>query len=456
MSISAERLRQLWRTLGSVRLALFLFLILVLGCIVGTLVPQDLSEREVMARYGPTTARWLLAFQINDLYHSLGFQALLVALSVNLIACTLQRLPKTRALLRERGDFLDPAKLTKYSLHRVLDVPADFTMVRHASETVLGSAFGRLQHLHAPADALALVAEKGRWSRYMVYVVHMSVLWIFFGALMGSLFGFKGIMNVAEGETTQEVFVPKQRAMITLPFALRCDDFDVSFYENGMPKEFRSDVTVLEGDTPVLNASVRVNDPITYRGITFYQASYGALLKRARVAFTKADGGERFELDLPFGEAQPFGATDRTVQLVDFTDDFSGFGPALAIATWKENEQPSGTWILMNHPDFHGNQLQGYRVTVLASERGYYTGLQVKRDPGVPVVLSGFVVLIVGLLSTFYVSHRKLYLWAQRNNPGTTLVVAAWTNKKSLAFEREFQHLCDRLADTLQRRTQGK
>lgn len=455
MSATAGRFRQLWRLLGSVRLALFLFLILALGCLVGTLVPQGLSDREVMARYGPTTARWLLALCMTDLYHSLGFQALLVALSVNLIACTLQRFPKTRALLRDRDDFLDPAKLTKYKLHRVMEVPADFTKVRPTAETVLRSAFGHLQHLHAPADALALVAQKGRWSRYMVYVVHVSVLWIFLGALMGSLYGFKGIMNVAEGETTQEVFVPRQRTMIALPFAVRCNDFDVSFYENGTPKEFRSELTILEGDTPVFNASIRVNDPLTYHGITFYQASYGALLKRARVAFTKADGGKSFELDLPFGEAQPFGDTDRKVQLVDYTDDFSGFGPAMAIATWKEREQPSGTWILMNHPNFHGNQLLGYHVTVLASDHGYYSGLQVKRDPGVPVVLSGFVALLVGLLSTFYVSHRKLYLWAYRKNPGTTLVIAAWTNKKSLAFEREFQHLCDRLADTLHRPTKG-
>ncbi len=455
MKAFKETVHQLWRKLASVRLALFLFFILVVGCIVGTLVPQGLSEREIMARYGPEKARWLMALQITDLYHSVAFKALLVLLSVNLTACTLQRLPKTRALLRERDDFLDPAKLTKYSLHRVMEVPMDFSKVRSLSESVLSSTFGRLQHLHAPADSLALVAEKGRWSRYMVYVIHVSVLWIFFGAWTGSMYGFKGVLNLAEGETSQEVFVPRERAMIALPFQVRCDDFDVSFYENGMPKEFRSDVTILENGIPVLNTSIRVNDPISYHGVTFYQASYGALLKRARVAFTKSEEGERFELDLPFGEALPFGSTGRKIQLVDFTEDFSGFGPAVAMATWKEGEQPSGSWILLSHPDFHGNRLQGYQVSVLDSERGYYTGLQVKRDPGVPIVLSGFVALLVGLLCTFYVSHKKLYLWAHRNNPGTTLVAAAWTNKKSLAFEREFQHLCDRLADTLHRRTQG-
>jgi len=451
-----ERVLWLWKKLGSLRFALFLFLVLAVGCVIGTLVPQGLSEREVFSRYGPKMARWLSTLQITDLYHSLWFRALLILLGVNLIACTLQRLPKTMALLRDREEFLDPAKLTKHALHRVMDVPVELSRVRPLSEGVLRSAFGRVQHLHAPADTLALVAEKGRWSRYMVYVIHLSILWIFAGALAGSLYGFKGVMNVLEGETTNEVFLPRQRAMIALPFQVRCNDFDVSFYENGMPKEFRSDVTILENNAPVLEASIRVNDPITYRGVTLYQASYGAVLKKARVAFSKGEDSERFEMALAFGEAAPFGSTDRKVQLVDFTEDFSGFGPAVAIATWKDGEQPSGSWILMNHPDFHGNRIQGYHVSVLETERGYYTGLQVKRDPGVPVVLTGFVVLLVGLLTTFYVPHKKFYLWARKNNPGTTVVAAAWSNKKSLAFEKEFQHLCDRLADALDRRQEGK
>ncbi|MEJ5364170.1 MAG: cytochrome c biogenesis protein ResB [Desulfosoma sp.] len=451
-----ERVLWLWKKLGSLRFALFLFIILAVGCIIGTLVPQGLSEREIFSRYGPRTARWLVTLQITDLYHSLGFRALLVLLGVNLIACTLQRLPKTMALLRDRDEFLDPAKLTKYALHRVMDVPLEFSKVRSLSEGLLRNAFGQVQHLHAPADTLSLVVEKGRWSRYMVYIIHLSVLWIFVGALAGSLYGFKGVMNLVEGETSNEVFIPRKRAMIALPFQVRCNDFHVSFYENGTPKEFRSDVTILENDLPALHASIRVNDPISYHGVTFYQASYGAVLKKARAAFAKGEGGERFELELPFGEALPFGSTDLKVQVVDFTEDFSGFGPAVAIATWKEGEQPTGSWILMNHPDFHGNRIQGYHVTVLETERGYYTGLQVKRDPGVPVVLTGFVILLVGLFTTFYVPHKKFYFWAQKSNPGTTVVVAAWSNKKSLAFEKEFQHLCDRLADAWDRRNEEK
>lgn len=456
MKDSQQRVVWVWKKLGSLRLALFLFLVLAVGCIIGTLVPQGLSEHEILSRYGPKTAQWLTALQITDLYHSLGFRALLVLLAVNLTACSLQRLPKTLALLRERDEFLDPAKLTKYTLHRVMNVPTDFPRFRLLSEGVLRSAVGPVRHLHAPADTLSLVVEKGRWSRYMVYVIHFSVLWIFFGALAGSFYGFKGVMNVLEGETTNQVFVPRHRTMMDLPFSVRCNDFDVSFYENGTPKEFRSQVTILENDRPMLEASVRVNDPLTYRGVTFYQASYGAVLKRARVAFSKVDGADRFEVELPFGEALPFGPTDRKVQLVDFTEDFSGFGPAVAVATWKEGEQPSGSWILMNHPDFHGNRIQGYHVTVMDTERGYYTGLQVKRDPGVPVVLTGFVVLLLGLLATFYVPHRKFYLWARKNNPGTTLIAAAWSNKKSLAFEKEFQHVCERLAEALDRRKEGK
>ena len=56
---------------------------------------------------------------------------------------------------------------------------------------------------------------------------------------------------------------------------MRLDQFSVSFYSSGAPKEFKSTVTILEGDRQVLTESIRVNHPLTYKGISFYQSSYG-------------------------------------------------------------------------------------------------------------------------------------------------------------------------------------
>ena len=38
----------------------------------------------------------------------------------------------------------------------------------------------------------------------------------------------------------------------------------------------------------------------------------------------------------------------------------------------------------------------------------FYTGLQVNRDPGVWVVYSGFILMIIGCYITFFMSHQQI------------------------------------------------
>ncbi|SHF52651.1 cytochrome c biogenesis protein [Desulfacinum infernum DSM 9756] len=446
---SSSSLSTLWQKLGSLRFTLLLFFILTFGCVLGTLFPQGVGERQLLSQFSPSTVKWITTLQLHDLYHSLWFQALLGLLSLNLIVCTLQRLPKTVALLQHREEFLDPRKLSKFSLSCTLRVPSGLPHARQAVEQVVRSKVGPLNQLHAPQDSFAFVVERGRWTRYMVYVVHLSVLIIFFGALLGSLFGFKGMMNVAEGETNNRVFLSRGHRQVVLPFQVRCDDFHVSYYDTGAPEEFRSDLVILEDGREVLRRSIRVNDPLTYKGVTFYQASYGAILKEAKVQFTDKESGETITLDLAFREPVPFADSGRMMELVDFAEDLSGFGKAVAVVTYREGEQPKGSWILVERPDFHGNRVDRYAVKVLDLNQAHYTGLQVKRDPGVVIVITGFILLLAGLLTTFYTQHRKIFIWAQATNPGTTLILAARSSKKSLAFEREFQHLCERIREHL-------
>ena len=75
-----------------------------------------------------------------------------------------------------------------------------------------------------------------------------------------------------------------------------------------------------------------------------------------------------------------------------------------------------------------------------------------KRDPGVWFVYIGFIVMLTGIGMTFYTSHRKLWVWASPSKSGkntTTVFIAGKTNKNSLAFEQEFNHLCARLQSDL-------
>ena len=115
-------------------------------------------------------------------------------------------------------------------------------------------------------NGLLLFAEKGRWTRLGVYAVHLSVVLLLTGGLIGSLFGFDGSVTIAEGEQTDQILLKNPDTARQLDFQIRCDDFSVSFYDSGAPKEFRSALTLLKEGKPVVTKDIIVNDPLRYGG----------------------------------------------------------------------------------------------------------------------------------------------------------------------------------------------
>ena len=104
----------------------------------------------------------------------------------------------------------------------------------------------------------------------------MSILIIFIGAITGSIFGFKGYVNINEGERISAVPV-RQGQNKDLNFGIRCNSFNVDYYETGAPKDYRSDLSVIRDGKEVVRKTIRVNDPLSYEGITFYQSSFGSI-----------------------------------------------------------------------------------------------------------------------------------------------------------------------------------
>ncbi|MCK8604314.1 cytochrome c biogenesis protein ResB [Desulfoferrobacter suflitae] len=444
----------LYQSFASMKLSVFIFLTLAACSLVGTLLPQGTTQHELHTRYSPGVARIIDTLGLNDLYHTTWFRLLLVLLTVNLVVCTLRRLPKTLRQLSQRDESITPDKLTKFAYHCEIRSPLPRDQVEAKVTSIISHNFGTLRRSDH-SEAFAGIVEVGRWSRWMVYVVHLSVLLVLVGALIGSLLGFRGYMNIVEGGASRDVRLYRGNNTVTLPFEVRCNSFQVSFYDTGAPKEYRSDLTIVDDGKDALTRSIIVNDPLSYAGVTLYQSSYGAVLKRAQVEFRNTDTGKSSTLTLQFGEAAVIPDTTDRVQMVDYQKNMGQFGPAVGIALVREGEQPKGSWILVNLPQFHGNKIQNYQIQVLKTEDGYYTGLQVKKDPGVWVVYTGFMAMLVGIGMTFYTSHRKLWVWADTANPGknsTRILMAGKTSKNPVAFEREFNELRERLENDLKSR----
>lgn len=442
--------QKMGKTLGSLKLTLFVFLILAVFSIIGTLLPQGMTEHELQEHFGPGLGQWVVSLGLHDIYRTGWFRAFIILLCVNLIVCSLQRLPKSLKLITHEEQNLAAEKLLKLSNHLEMTTRLSWADTQSRLTSVLSDHFAPPK-TRQTSDTYTAYAIRGKWSPMMVYGVHLSVLLILFGALVGSIFGFKGFMQIPEGESSDEVMLTSGRQLISLPFAVRCDNFDVSFYDTGTPKEYRSDLTVLKNGTTVHSQTIRVNDPMTFEGITFYQSSYGNTLKMAEVEFHDKTAGIAEKLTLRFRETAVIPGTQDRVQVVQYQPDFSRFGPALGVVLQKHGQPGStGSWILVNMPDFHGNRIENYQVKVLRTDVSPYTGLQVKKDPGVWMVYTGFTVMLIGIGLAYHMSQRKIWVWAGSTGDVQRIVVAGRANKNSLAFEAEFARLCERLQENLQ------
>jgi len=440
--------------LSSLKLTLVLFFVLAAASVIGTLLPQEISLPELRDHFSPATASLINFLALNNLYHSMWFRILLLLLCTNLVACTIERLPKTIRLIRRFEAPFDSQKLSKFGISSSIAAALPFEQTQSVVESAVCETFGRMCRIESGRvggqGPFCAVSETGRWSTLMVYGVHLSVLIVLVGALAGSYLGFKGAMNLTEGETSDKVMLAGDESVQGLPFEVRCDKFEVSFYDTGAPKEFRSDLAIIDKGREVLKESIVVNDPLTYEGITFYQASYGTTLKEAEIDLTDPDSGKKIALTLPFRQPVTIPGTDDQLVIADYQEDLMRVGQAIELVYGKQGRQSSAQWILIDRP-YHGNRIENYLVRVTRIDKARFTGLQVKKDPGIWLVWAGFTLMTLAIGLTFYSSHRKLWVCIEpdKKRKKTIVTLAGRASRNAQAFEEKFEALRAELENRL-------
>jgi cytochrome c biogenesis protein len=90
-----------WNFFCSLKLTISTLILLALTSIIGTVIQQNRPAAEYVQEYGEATFRFLTALQLTDMYHSWWFLGLLVMFCLNLIACSINRLPRVWKSIRE-------------------------------------------------------------------------------------------------------------------------------------------------------------------------------------------------------------------------------------------------------------------------------------------------------------------------------------------------------------------
>jgi cytochrome c biogenesis protein len=442
---------QLWDFFCSLKLAIITLILLATTSIIGTVIEQNKSPQEYLQNYGmsESTYKVLDTLQFFDMYHSYWFLSLMGLFAVNLICCSIKRLPRIIKIVREPTLVADDGLFRTFSNKEEIVATGTLESVRDKAVALLGKKFA------APVvteqdGKIYLFSQKGSFSRFSVYVTHSSILIIFLGAMIGNVWGYKAYVNIVEGKSINSVWLRAGQEALPIGFEVRCDNFEVSFYEGGRPKEFISDLVVLENGKEILKKTIQVNDPLTYKGLTFYQSSYGSagdpiyrfrVKNRATGEAVDVRGEQGKYLTLPGGSALiPMG----------YAESYQNFGPAaqVNIAT---GDQKLGTpfIVFQNYPQFDEKRGGDYSISLIGVEQSYYTGLQVAKDPGVWVVWLGCLLIVLGSCSAFFLSHRRIWITIQPLDKGIGVKVGGNAHRNQPAFALYFDELKKDLNDAL-------
>jgi len=445
-------MRPVVKFFSSVKLAIALIILITLASILGTLIPQGRSAAEYAARYG-SLAGLFTSLQLVRLYQSAWYLTLLLLFALNIAVCTAARVgAKWRRAFGPPAP-ADPQALAAMKVRSRFRLALPLAAARDRVAGPLRSSGYRLAEA-APSKNTTLLARKRRLGWFGSDVVHLGLLIILAGGLTSGLGGRRADLALLEGQTAD---VPRAS------FQVRLDKFETEFYPQGGVKAWKSTVTVVENGAPVLTRVVEVNHPLSYRGFSFYQTSYGSdwdaakvelLIKKAadpsfsravslktgdRVALDDPDVSHvavrRFVPDLVIGEGSKVQSRSREPN-----------NPAALVEAWKGEERVFSGWVFAKYPDFgqgHGAAKSPVSFVLKGYAAASFSVLEAAKDPGANLIWLGCLFVTAGLFLAFYWPPREVRVVLEEAQGKVEVTASGQAPKGREAFEAEFNEIFD-------------
>jgi cytochrome c biogenesis protein len=414
--------------------AIALLLIIALCSISGTVIEQGESLAfyqgnypENPALFGFLTWKVILSLGLDHVYRTWWFLSLLVVFGSSLTACTFtHQWPALKAARRWKV-YSQPRQFEKLALSAELE-----TGSVNSLEPLL-----RQKGYKVFREGDRLYARKGIIGRIGPIFVHASMLLILAGAIWGALSGFMAQEMIASGADFKVKNIidagPLAAAQVPQDWGIKVNRFWIDYAADGNIDQFYSDLSVVgEDGTERDRQTIYVNKPLRYHGVTFYQTNWGISGVEVqvnnspifRLPMAQLNSGEAGRLWGTWVPTKP----DLSAGISLLAKDLQGTVLVYDVSGALVGAVREGMAI----------EVDGVRLKVLRLIGS--TGLQIKADPGIPLVYTGFALLMMSTLMS-YVSHSQV--WALQ--VGDRFYVGGKTNRAQVAFEREMVELLERL-----------
>ena len=444
-STSDQIIDRIWRFFCSVRAAVaeitFLALLVLIGTLRGSEVPRWIAEAFPFLQ--GIVDRWYAW----DVFSSLLFALTLALIAVAIAVCTLNRAPSIWQTISH------PRIATSRSWLRGAETSATFTRTGTADSLAddLSSVFAKRRYRvlsERIGNEVHLYADKNRFAKLGTFPFHLALILILVGGLMASHYGFREQeFIVVEGETR-----PVGHGT---GLSIRLDRFADDYTASGVAASYRSDLTIFRDGDEVKSGDITVGHPMTYGSATIYQSSMGTA-KAFRI--TDGSGNVVYDGAEPTGIFNLVGNPDAPAGLVKLTaiggqlvfvgqDTNPGNRPDLDTLNLTSEQlwiqlslRDAATGQMVNLPDQKielnkPTTIGQYTITYLGTKQ--FSLMQVAYNPGVPIFIIAVVLLLGGLMATFYFPHRRVRALVSMAGDTATVQMAPLA-KRDWSGKRDF------------------
>lgn len=426
--------KKLLLTIGNLRLAIVLLLAIALFSISGTVIEQgetlqfyQANYPEAPALFGFLTWKVIKIIGLDHVYKTWWFLSILILFGSSLTACTFtHQFPALKAAQTWKF-YQKPRQYEKLALSTQLSGGH-----LNELEQVLQNRRYRVFR-----EGNTIYARKGLIGKIGPIIVHASMLLILAGAIWGTLTGIMAQQLIPSGETFTINNIVEAGSLAQLnvfkDWSVRVNRFWIDYRDDGNIDQFYSDLSVLDkNQQEVDRQTIHVNKPLRYRGVTLYQTDWA-------IAGLKVRMNNSPILQLPMGQLKTGGNTRIWGTWIPTKTDLSD--GVSAIATDLQGTvllYGSDGKLIATARSGMALEVNGVKLTIVDLIGS--TGLQIKIDPGIPLVYTGFGLLMIGVIMS-YVSHSQI--WALQKNG--QCFIGGRTNRALVTFEREVIQILEQI-----------
>lgn len=438
------------RFLSSIRLAIVLLILIIGLSIIGTLIPQG-QEIDFYRQRWPSLSEEILYLGFDHLYRSPLFLSLIFLFLLNLLACSIKQIPAKFQRLKglspeafRSGGSLKNKKLL-FRLGELL-----------AKNPLKLKSFFQQQHYQVKVaqieDKKYFLARKGLTGLFGPELVHLGLIIIIVGGLVSALFSQRITIALLEGQAER---IPEKS------FSLRLDKFSTEFYPDGAVKDWKSLISVIDNGQVQFQKTVEVNHPFTYGGLKFFQMSYGLDWDQVQVELEIKFSGSPAQYITLKNDSYHQIDERRLVRLLSFIPDFQldssgqvisrsaeARNPAALVEIHQDGQPLFSGWVFYYHPDLSRFQRRigsAPEVRLRNFSAPPFSVLEASSDPGTNLVWVGSLLMLLGLLTSFYFPYKELRILIE---PGREPLVTAFSRKNRDSFIQELEGLTELISNT--------